>query len=248
MKKFIYILFLLVIGVITANIVLWSDYFADRNTTETNEKITEVSSSSDETEDQSEYESIEDTIEDLSAVKPEAAGEVANIIAEGEYSVNDIELVYSYFMSEIYWGNNYLYKNFDVIADEWLDLDSYKIEMIDLLEDYSALAGRLRGGKGRNGIPVFEDLRKEYVEAVEELTKLSLPYRDDITWLEIVASDEWAILEEKTHNAFRIKEELQQNIDTFLREVSTTQAYLVEERIKRMEKENEDRDKWRRYY
>src|SRR5690606_39737828 len=86
-KKFIYILFLLVIGVITANIVLWSDYFADRNTTDKNEKIAEVSSRSDETEDQSEYESIDDTIEDLSTVKPEAAGEVANIIAEGEYSV-----------------------------------------------------------------------------------------------------------------------------------------------------------------
>lgn len=123
----------------------------------------------------SNYKSIPDTTGDLADIKSESVGDVSKLKGEGKYSVNDIELVADYYMSEMYWSNYYLYKDFSVIEEQLLDSDDPSMDLIALKSSYSSLAGRLRGGKGRNGLPVFEKERKEFEDEIFELEKMTLP-------------------------------------------------------------------------
>ncbi|MGN7300698.1 hypothetical protein ACTHPV_26475 [Ferdinandcohnia sp. SAFN-114] len=114
-------------------------------------------------------------IEDLSGIREKADGDITKILADGEYTLNDIGLVADYYMSIIYHANYYLYKDFEIIEQQLLEENDIGIELIQLMSSYSSLGGKMSGSKARNGLPVLEEDRVAFEEAIYNLEELSLP-------------------------------------------------------------------------
>lgn len=192
-----------------------------------------------------EYESLPDSAEDISSIKADATVDAAKIIAEGEYTLNDIELVADYYMSEMYWANYYLYKDFSIIEQQLLEEEDISMELTELTSSYSGLAGRLRGGKGRNGLPVLEEERKEFEDAVFAIGNLSLP---DLPPSELINSPEWLEFTTKWHEAYILFDDLEPKVREFLLERAPSQSDTIQGNLERMIEDNSMRDSMEDYF
>lgn len=193
------------------------------------------------------YTSIPDTLDDLSGVKADAAGDVAKILAEGKFSANDIELVAHYYMSVIYHANRYLYKDFTVIEQQLLAGDYIETDLFYLNNAYGLTRKYFESGKFRNGLPVLEEERLEFEEAISNLAKMPLPSYD-VSMEDVIASDEWQNRKIAHEEAYLLFSRLEEDIRSFLLDVAPSQSSQVQMNVDRMIRDNEMRDSMEDYF